>query len=219
MKKVRAFGALNRAGTPTGKASEARRQLRKLYRQTGHVRQQALNREALQRLAASSAPVNDSAAPGGQQANADLKQRADAANAWVRRQISWLRASAQSLTNKQLRRHFRLHIRQLHRQFRRMESVEELHDCRKTIKNLVYQYGALPPRIQRKVPLNASYLESVEEAIGQWHDAALALEWGLAQQLVDPSALARLERECAALLEQALKKTRNFKSKAEIHTI
>jgi CHAD domain-containing protein len=100
-----------------------------------------------------------------------------------------------------------------------MDSVEELHDCRRTIKNLVYQYGALPPRIQGKILLNVRYLQAVEEAIGQWHDAALALEWGIAQELVDPAALTRLERECAALLEQALKKTRNFKSRAEYHNI
>jgi len=212
MKRVRAFHALYALDTSGKKSGNVARQLRLLYRQTGRIRQAELNQEALKRMMPER---EDRQKMDKESPDATLLRQSARANHWVRQYIRLLRAASRSFTKRQLSRHFRSKIRELHKKFRRMHAVQELHDCRMVIKNLIYQYQALPRRIQRKLALKLSYLQEVEEAIGSWHDAALALEWGVAQELIDRAALTRLERESAGLLELALKKTRNFEARAE----
>ncbi|MBI1193011.1 MAG: CHAD domain-containing protein [Bacteroidetes bacterium] len=214
MKRVRAFQALYALNTERKHVRKVLRPLRRLYRQTGLIRQSALNAAALKRMTPEfeGTETADKASP-----EAALLRQCDRANHWVRQYIQLLRKASRSLSNRQLRRHFSGMVRDLDKNFRRMHAVEELHDCRRVIKHLIYQHQALPEHIQRKMTLKVSYLQEIEEAIGAWHDAALALEWGVSQSLLDHAVLTRLERESAALLEQALKKTRNFKTRAKSH--
>lgn len=45
-----------------------------------------------------------------------------------------------------------------------------LHECRKRIKNLIYTYRFMPPKLKKKVFLNVDFLDEVQEEIGEWHD-------------------------------------------------
>jgi CHAD domain-containing protein len=52
--------------------------------------------------------------------------------------------------------------------------VEQLHDCRKRLKVLLYNLPLM--RIELKVPVNEEYLQQVQSAIGDWHDYVLAAD-------------------------------------------
>ena len=49
----------------------------------------------------------------------------------------------------------------------------EIHDARKKIKTILYVHKLLPLAISQRIPLNTGYLDQLQEAIGQWHDAVL----------------------------------------------
>ena len=52
--------------------------------------------------------------------------------------------------------------------------VEEMHDCRKRLKVLLYNLPLVNGRLV--VPVNEDYLQQVQTAIGDWHDQVLAAE-------------------------------------------
>jgi CHAD domain-containing protein len=56
---------------------------------------------------------------------------------------------------------------------------DELHQARKKIKTMLYLQKLLPVTITKRVKLNTVYLDELQEAIGQWHDAVVAMaDWG-----------------------------------------
>jgi CHAD domain-containing protein len=55
---------------------------------------------------------------------------------------------------------------------------DELHRARKKIKTMLYLQKILPGVITERVRLNTDYLDQLQEAIGQWHDAVVAMaDW------------------------------------------
>lgn len=50
-------------------------------------------------------------------------------------------------------------------------SGDELHQARKEIKTLLYVFGLLPDRSARELHLDRDYLDQLQNAIGEWHDA------------------------------------------------
>jgi len=70
---------------------------------------------------------------------------------------------------------------------------DSLHECRKWIKILLYNYKLVEPSLQLK--LNEGYLHNVQCAIGDWHDNMLAKELFTANELKDSALLARINRK------------------------
>lgn len=55
------------------------------------------------------------------------------------------------------------------------EEYDPLHEARKKIKTLLYVQKLLPAEIVQRIRLNRDYLDQLQEAIGQWHDAMVAM--------------------------------------------
>ncbi len=51
-----------------------------------------------------------------------------------------------------------------------------LHDSRKVIKNLLFPLKVLPTPLVKKLNLNETYLDNLQDLIGQWHDAEVMLQ-------------------------------------------
>jgi CHAD domain-containing protein len=68
-----------------------------------------------------------------------------------------------------------------------------LHEARKKIKTLLYVQKVLPVEIVERIRLNTNYLDQLQEAIGQWHDAMVAMA-GWAKD--DVTGEMAMQREC-----------------------
>lgn len=53
--------------------------------------------------------------------------------------------------------------------------ADQLHTARKRIKNLRYIYEICSKRLKTKLALNADYLDQLQDVIGKWHDADVAI--------------------------------------------
>jgi CHAD domain-containing protein len=68
-----------------------------------------------------------------------------------------------------------------------------LHEARKRIKTLLYVHRLLPAAITQRVRLNTDYLDQLQESIGQWHDAVVAvMDW----TEDNPAARRAVQLEC-----------------------
>jgi len=73
-----------------------------------------------------------------------------------------------------LQRFYQNEIRRLAFSLKWLRSDNQLHECRKRIKGLLYNYK--PFHYTLDMTLNTDYLEQVEETIGQWHDQLLVAQ-------------------------------------------
>lgn len=79
--------------------------------------------------------------------------------------------------------------------------VEEMHDCRKRLKVLLYNFPLVEDAL--RIPFNEEYLQQVQIAIGDWHDHVLA-----AGQFFG------LEDKSQQLLKAVKARTKNFHARA-----
>lgn len=72
-------------------------------------------------------------------------------------------------------------------------SGDELHEARKKIKTMLYVQKVLPPALTKRIRLNTEFLDQLQEAIGQWHDAVVAIgDWGED----NPEGKQAVQKEC-----------------------
>lgn len=95
------------------------------------------------------------------------------------------------------------HLYHINNSFANLRFDDNLHECRKWIKILLYNYKLAEPSLQLK--LNEGYLHDVQSAIGDWHDNILAKELFATNELKDPALLARINRKHTKL-ENNIKK-------------
>lgn len=95
------------------------------------------------------------------------------------------------LENRYVHDFYRDHINAVALYLRAPEFDLTLHDCRKKIKLLLYNYKLADQSVNRHLQLNTQYLDDLQESIGAWHDNALALD--LAEQ-VDPDNKTALQQ-------------------------
>jgi CHAD domain-containing protein len=72
---------------------------------------------------------------------------------------------------------------------------DQLHKARKGIKQLLYVHSLLPRDMADRLRLNRDYLDRLQEAIGEWHDAALMVAAWAATDIRSSEAMIK---ECSA---------------------
>jgi len=68
---------------------------------------------------------------------------------------------------------------------------DRLHKARKQIKELLYVLSVLPGRVVRELRLNRDYLDQLQDAIGQWHDAMIVVTAWAGKDLDGSQAMVR----------------------------
>lgn len=97
------------------------------------------------------------------------------------------------------------------RQAGAMLAGERLHDCRKLLKSLIYNYQWAADMLY--ITLNVAYLEQLEDAIGKWHDrSCAALQMDKAKDHLHPLS-PRLNEE-RLLLQRVTELGKDFYKKA-----
>jgi CHAD domain-containing protein len=94
---------------------------------------------------------------------------------------------------------------------------EELHKCRKKIKNLRYIYDIVPGSLKKKLKLNRPYLHKLEEVIGKWHDSVISLELLTNTGLADNNKImTTLENQRNRLNKSIVIMSKNFSEKVMV---
>ncbi|WP_432710728.1 hypothetical protein, partial [Pedobacter sp.] len=115
----------------------------------------------------------------------------------LRRSIGGLLKRVPKVKNKNASLFYDMELRSIGRCLSSSKGVDQMHDCRKRIKVLLYNLPLVRNKIN--VPVNEDYLQQVQNAIGNWHDHVLAAKQFTA--LGDKSEL---------LMQEVNKLTKNF---------
>lgn len=74
-------------------------------------------------------------------------------------------------------------------------SGDRLHKARRQIKELLYVNGMLPARLSTELGLDRKYLDRLQDAIGQWHDATVVVSAWAGKDLAGSQSMVRECRE------------------------
>jgi CHAD domain-containing protein len=90
---------------------------------------------------------------------------------------------------------------------------EEIHECRKQVKNLLYFHETIPGKGQKQLNLSISYLDELQNKIGLWHDIYSA-EPLLKKRIQDRRVILSISEEKKNLMKSIKKMGENFLAKA-----
>lgn len=129
-----------------------------------------------------------------------------------------LSANFQDIENKIIVRECKKRIKKLSRFFAQLDlPVGKLHLNRKRIKSLLYFCEVLPESLLQKLQLNTTYLDQLQDAIGQWHDVVAALDLLKKEGFTNKKMLEKLEQRSKKLLSSILDLSDDFKGAAASH--
>ncbi|WP_207534735.1 CHAD domain-containing protein [Desertivirga arenae] len=94
---------------------------------------------------------------------------------------------------EQIARFFEIELNSVVLAFAKREFNESMHDCRKRIKNILYNYKLVEKSLGHNFRLDIPYLSRVQETIGSWHDSVLVAELISNKIGKSPTALFRLK--------------------------
>ena len=91
-------------------------------------------------------------------------------------------------------------------------SEKKLHSCRKKLKTLMYDSEILPKQMVEKMGVNVDYLQSVQEAIGEWHDVQMVHQ--LLEAYGDPNVALEFKINVDSALRKVLYLLKSFSERA-----
>lgn len=104
----------------------------------------------------------------------------------------------------------------LNRVFLKDDFLNELHECRKRLKNIMYLLAILTKRLKDKLMLNRVYIDNLQGLIGKWHDVfrtkQILIENGVTNQMI----LETLDAENEKLLARVKTRVKNFGRKVKL---
>lgn len=95
-----------------------------------------------------------------------------------------------------------------------IEPTDQLHEARKKIKFLQYNFRILPRRIQKELSLDTVYLDHIQEHIGSWHDSLVYLN--LLKQLpgIEEKLINIQQEKTNSLAEKVYQEGKEFELKS-----
>jgi CHAD domain-containing protein len=121
-----------------------------------------------------------------------------------------IRGKCHDIDNKEIIDFYKKRIRSLSAFFSKKTGEGKLHDHRKKIKILLYTESFLQRSVREKLKLNRSYLDALQNAIGEWHDTTLLI--GLFQNMnfAGKETIKQLTKKRETLLQAATLQAKEF---------
>lgn len=94
------------------------------------------------------------------------------------------------------------------------EFDEEMHVCRKRIKNLLYNQKLVSKNLPDNLKLNFPYLDQVQDMLGRWHDSTSAKEYFSTKCMADHRAVEKLNLQISDLEKSVVIVSENFWQRA-----
>ena len=169
VKKIKAIARFSKAciGGPDRKEVGG---LKEMYRQAGAIRDAGNQLQLLGRLPAVPQAFLDEQKGLQEEATTEFLRHVKRYRRKGKRAVCRLLAAVDSIDIHRIRDWYAMQLISIGVHL--IASRDDLHKARKQIKELLYVLNLLPSRLVAGLHLDTDYLQRLQEAIGQWHDAA-----------------------------------------------
>jgi len=125
-----------------------------------------------------------------------------------------IKGELSGISNAQIADFYEAELNKVVLAFAKREFNTNMHDCRKRLKNLLYNQKLADKSMNGKLTLNLPYLDQVQDQLGQWHDNMLARELFADQMAKEKQAVDKLTLQLKNLEEGLVGLSADFWQKA-----
>ena len=176
VKKLRAMLILLDAVSSKNKLTRDFKPVRKIFKQCGLIREAYINM-----LLTSRYKLNDEEFILGQVNEMEknilsFKKLAKKHLKTIKSAHADLEHDLKAVDDDSVNEFYKRQLEQIASRLNELQFNESLHDCRKQIKNLVYNRKIAQKALDGKLEIDNDYLDKLQDRIGNWHDNELAME-------------------------------------------
>lgn len=193
IKKLKAFSKLTKLYKGEN-AVTIKKNIRKIFHRAGVIREANINLQMIRQFDIHHPAFNTEAKDTIRQETAKFRLHKTDYNDDIRNNVRSFLKSLQPIRNHDIKHWFTRQLKKIAGVIT-ATSTDQLHEARKRIKNLVYVHGILQQRLASALTLNIDYLDQMQDAIGKWHDTAVALELLAAHNSENKAKVSRLHKE------------------------
>jgi len=120
----------------------------------------------------------------------------------------------QAIDDEQISEFYKEQLEQIALALSENQFDDELHDCRKRIKTLVYNRKVAGKALEGSLDLNSDYLDKLQGEIGEWHDTIIAIQLFSSPRLNAKPVITRIKRQHTRLQTSIRKLSADFWKRA-----
>jgi CHAD domain-containing protein len=212
VKKLRAFIILADSADPHPKLAGHFKPVRKIFKEAGEIRNAYMN----QKLGESHHINNEEFMISQYQLQVTASGKFKLKKVRFLKRLKdvhhELKRKIQPTSNLHVNLFYQTQLEQIANFLKKIEFNNQLHDCRKQVKILLYNYKLTQPVLDTK--LNEEYLKEIQTEIGDWHDHILAIELFSSDEVKDNAVVINLKKQDDKLKSDIAASTKDFYNKA-----
>lgn len=216
IKKLRAMLRLLDAITDKSKLSKDFKPVKKIFQQGGVIRDAYMhlllgNRYQMQDEEFVLSQVN------GMEKNIlEFKQQAKKHLKTIRSVHAELEKDLKAVTDDSVNEFYKSQLEHIAATLGELQFNDNLHDCRKRIKDLIYNRKMAGKALVGKLEMNNDYLDKLQEGIGSWHDNVLAMELFSSAEVKNKPIVTKIKRQNTRLKKSIGLLAKDFWDKATL---
>ena len=175
IKKIRAFKELAKLYKGGDKVAIDLKVIKKIFHEAGIIREANINLQMIKQFNISHPAFSVEATHILQQEPEKFRLHTAHYDEQIRSTVKFLLKLLRPVRNNDIRHWFSRQLKKI-AVIETASSTDQLHRARKRIKNLVYVHGIIHKRLRTTLALNITYLDQMQDAIGKWHDTAVAVK-------------------------------------------
>ncbi|MGZ3755534.1 MAG: CHAD domain-containing protein [Mucilaginibacter sp.] len=196
IKKLKAFMILSDSANPHPALLKQFKPIKKIFKQAGVLRDAYLNLEFIKLFQPDNATAQEILI---KNATLKFKSNGDKYLRKINKVHPPLKKEIKSIKDSSINHFYNDRLLQIAQILTLCQFDEQLHECRKLIKILLYNYK--PARESLNVRLDEDYLERLQQTIGDWHDQVLSIT-RLREDMVPETMLTEAMNEKVAKLKE-----------------
>jgi CHAD domain-containing protein len=218
VKKLRAMLTLMQTITRNKKLLKLFKPVKTVFKHAGEIRNSQINLELAQQYQLHNEEFEYSQRQHMEQCAEEFKQKAPEYIKKLKRANHRIKSSLRRVPDKSVAGFYKNQLKQIAGSLAIPHFDEGLHDCRKQMKILMYNYGLSEKALQNRVDFNEPYIDDLQSHIGNWHDHILAIELFASPEIQDGPVMSKIKRENRKTEKNITELTRDFMYKATTPT-
>jgi len=172
VKKLRAFLILSDSAAPAQNLIKHFQPVKKIFKEAGVIRNAYINLELAKAYQINNAAFERSQQQEQTKATKKFNSKYGKNVVKIKRTYKKLKKEIKPINEEPINLFYQNQLQEISATLGEQKFNEQLHDCRKQLKILIFNYKLIQPELH--IGFNKDYLDQVQTAIGDWHDLVLA---------------------------------------------
>lgn len=214
VKKLKAMLMLLDAATPESKLLKGFKPVKKIFKQSGHIREAYINLQLANRYYLDNEDFITEQVNAMEKSILDFCAHSKKYTKTIKEVHDKLEGDLRSADNEEISEFYKRNLDEIAFTLSKLNFNDQLHNCRKQIKTLVYNRKIAQKALDGRLNLNNDYLDQLQDRIGDWHDNVLAMELFSMPGTIEKPIITRIKRQNTRLRKSISILASNFEERA-----